>query len=41
MAAVEHTSDFELTEDIPYLTLTGKLWDAFCEYLGENGPHYN
>ena len=28
--------DFELTTDIPYLTLTGELWGVYCEDFGEN-----
>ena len=33
-SGTEHESDFELTKDTPYLALTGKLWDAYCENLG-------
>ena len=25
----------ELTKDTPYLALTGKLCDVYCEYFGE------
>ena len=28
-------------KDTPYLTLTGKLWCAFCKDFEENRPHYN
>ena len=28
-----HKSAFELTKDIPYLTLPGELWGVYCEYL--------
>ena len=28
-------SEVELTKDTPYLTLTGELWDVFCEDSGE------
>ena len=43
MAAAEHESDSELTEDITYmyLTLTGELWGVYCEDLGENGSRFN
>ena len=27
---------FELTKDIPYLALTGELWEVFGEYFGRN-----
>ena len=30
-----------LTKDNPNVTLTGELWDVFCEDLGENRPRYN
>ena len=30
-----------LQKNTPYLALTGELWDGFCEYFGENWPHYN
>ena len=36
MTPVEHRSDFELTNDILYLALTGEAWDVYCEYIGEN-----
>ena len=36
MTPVEHRSDFELTNDIPYLALTGEAWGVYCEYIGEN-----
>ena len=29
------------SQDTPYLALTSKLWDVYCEDLGENWPHYN
>ena len=41
MTAVQRKSDFKLTTDIPYLTLTGKLWGVYCEDLGETWQHYN
>ena len=28
-------SNYELTKDTPYLTLSGKLWRIFCEYFEE------
>ena len=39
MTAAEHT-DFKLTTDTPYLTLTGKLRGVCCEDQGENWPCY-
>ena len=35
----EYESEFEPTKDNSYLTC--KLWDVFCEDLGEILPHYN
>ena len=32
----EHTSYFELMQDIPYLTLMGKLWSAYWREFWEN-----
>ena len=29
-------SEFQPTKYIPYLALTGELWDVFCEDLEEN-----
>ena len=26
-------SDYDITKNMPYLGLTGKLWSVFCEYL--------
>ena len=37
MIAAEHKSDFELTKDIPYLTLAGELWGVWCEDWCYNG----
>ena len=34
MAKTESQSDFELTKDTPYLTLTGELWGVSYDYLG-------
>ena len=34
-------SNLEVSKDTPYLTLTGELWDVFCEYFWENWPRYN
>ena len=28
--------DYELKTDTPYLTISGKLWGTYYEYLGEN-----
>ena len=36
MTDVEYTSEFETKEYIPYLVLTGKLWDILCDDLGDN-----
>ena len=36
----EYQSDAGSTKNIPYLTLTGKLWGIVCEYLWENRPRY-
>ena len=41
MTATECKSDFILTTDTPYLTLTGELWGVYYENFEENGPHYN
>ena len=35
MAPTEHKWDIELTKDTPYLALTGEIWGACCEHLGE------
>ena len=37
----ESESDFRITIDTPYLALTGKLWDVYCEDFGENWRRYN
>ena len=37
---VKYASEVIFTIDIPYLALTGELWGAFCEDLGENWPRY-
>ena len=34
-------NQFESTKYIPYLALTGELWDVFCQDLGENSPRFN
>ena len=36
-----YQSDAGSTKDTPYLTLIGKLWGFFCQYLWENWPRYN
>ena len=33
MAAAEYKSDLKLTNDTPYLTLTGELWGVCCDDL--------
>ena len=40
MTRAGYRLDYELTKYTPYLTLTGELWSAFCEYLGEKWPCY-
>ena len=38
----EYQSKVAPTKDNPYFTLMiGELWFVFCEYFGENWPHYN
>ena len=37
----KYKSEFEPTKYVTYLTLTGELWDVFCENFGENWLHYN
>ena len=41
MIEVKYEPEFEPTNFIPYLTLTGELWDVFSENLGENWLRYN
>ena len=41
MTEAEHKSWFEPTKYTTYLTLMGKLWDAFCKNLGDNWRLYN
>ena len=41
MSEEKYKPEFEPTKYIPYLTLTGELWDVFCGNLGENLPCYN
>ena len=36
ITVTESASDFRITIDTPYLTLTGKLWGVFCGNFGEN-----
>ena len=38
---VEIESDFGITTDIPYLTLTGELWGVYCDDFDDNWLHYN
>ena len=33
-------ADKELTKYAPYVTIKAELWDAYCEYFGENLPIY-
>ena len=41
MTATECKSDFKLTTDTPYLTLTGELWGVYYENFEENPPRNN
>ena len=34
----ERKSEFVVTKDTPYLTLTGELWSVCCEDVGEKWP---
>ena len=36
ITVAESESDIRITTDIPYLTLTGELWGAYCEDLAED-----
>ena len=38
---MEYKSEFEFTNDIPYLALAGELWGVFCEHFRENWSRYN
>ena len=42
LTEVQGRTDFELTEDTPYLTLMSELWGVYCEHfdLGEHGLYY-
>ena len=37
----EYKREFEPTKHIPYLALTGELWDELCKDFEENWPRYN
>ena len=37
----KHKSDFQLTEDTPYLALMGEIWGVCCEDFGEDKLCYN
>ena len=41
MTVAENESDFNITRDTPYLTLTRELWGVCCDDLGANWPRYN
>ena len=41
MTAAESESDFNLTTETQYLTLTGKLWGVHHQYFGDNRLPYN
>ena len=41
MTMAERKLSIRLTKNIPYLVLTGELWDVFCKEFGENWPRYN
>ena len=36
IARAGYRLDYELSIDIPYLALAGRLWSVFCEYLEKN-----
>ena len=40
MTGPELKSDFKLTNDTPYLALTGELWAVYCKDFGENWSRY-
>ena len=41
MTEAKHNTDFELTLDTPYLTLTGEIWGIYRDYVEENWPRDN
>ena len=41
MTRMEQRLVYELTTDIPYLALTGKLWNVYCVYFEDNWLHCN
>ena len=41
VTGAEYECKFEPTKDIPYHTVTSKLWGTFWEDLGENWLCYN
>ena len=41
MTVAQIELDLRITTDTPYLALTGKLWDVYCEVFGENWLRYN
>ena len=41
MTEAESNTKIKLTNDTPYLVLTGELWGVYCESLEENGQRYN
>ena len=41
VAETWYKSEFEPTKYIPYLALTGELWDVLCKDFKENWPRYN
>ena len=41
MTKAKQASEVIFSKETPYVTLTGELWDVFCEALGEKWPRYN
>ena len=41
VAEMEYKSEFEPTKYIPYLALTGEVWDVLCRDFEENWLRYN
>ena len=41
MNEAEYKPEFMITKYIPYLALTGELWDVFYEDFRENWLRYN
>ena len=37
---VKLLTDFSITNDTPYIALTGELWGVFLEFFNEYRPRY-